>query len=111
MNQVRWSKGERVLANQTVKIDNRPVIIRNRLYLVHRTKWSCCQQVVDINYLHLKPIVRTCAQCGNKSNSSRRVLIPSSYFRRQGEKIDKLHEQINGLQVLFQKLDRGSFIP
>lgn len=111
MNQVRWSKGERVLANQTVKIDGKPVIIKNRLYLVHRTKWSCCQQVVDINYLHPKPIVRTCAQCSNRSSSSRRVLIPSSYFRRQGEKADKLHEQINDLQVFFRKLDRESFIP
>lgn len=100
----RLTKGERVLANQTVKIDGKPVIIRNRSYLIQKTKWSCCQQVVDIGYLHHKPIVRTCAKCSSKSQSSRRILIPSSYFRRPGEKIDRLQEQMDHLQKLFKKL-------
>ena len=100
----RWTKGESVIANQTVRIEGRTAIAKNRTYQVKGVKHQCCKQVVDIGYMHPTPIKRTCVQCGEKTKASRRVLIPSSYFRRKGEQIDRLEEQIFDLQKLFLKL-------
>lgn len=100
----RFTKGESAIANQTVRIEGRTAIAKNRTYQVKGVKYQCCQQSVDIGYMHPTPIVRSCAQCGQKTKASKRVLIPSSYFRRKGEKIDKLEAQIFDLQKLFLKL-------
>ena len=103
---IKLKKGETVMAKRTVRIEGTHAIVRNRNYMVHKPKQCCCHQAVDIGYRHHKPIVTTCASCGDRKSSSRKVLIPASYFLRKGEKIDRAQETLDRLEDIFRKAER-----
>ncbi len=104
MSKLRLIKGERLIAGQTLRIDNRIALVKGRFYMAKNIKAGCCKQKVDIGYMHHQPIASTCADCGFKSPASKRVWIPASYFRRATEPKDKVTRAMEKLEKLFKKL-------